>query len=215
MARPVSRTIFGGSRRARTYTTVAGAIQYGVLVAVLGMGLLGSIRKGLRWYGGFADAVLTLHISLAFWGTVGHQAWLSLALDRGYTSLDRAVDWFPYVPFSWLFGRWIQGNLLGSWNTFRLDLLWAGIALPVWLVTWATWRSLMNHRCARLTVCSAVVGCFVALLWGIQGDYLPVLGAYCLTGLLAGSRLVHLLSRSRPHISINDKRSDALGQPQE
>lgn len=85
-------------------------------------------------------AVAFFNLSLLLWGCVGHYAWHLLTFETLYVSVDRLIDWVPFFPF----GRWVidrsfgveTGRLLNGATILQLQIVWAGVALPVWLLAW-------------------------------------------------------------------------------
>jgi len=80
-----------------------------------------------------------LNVYLLGWGGVGNFLWLQLTANRLSVADDCPV-WVPFVPF----GRWMLDSAAGwrgGWQllegttVLQLQLLWAAIAVPVWLIS--------------------------------------------------------------------------------
>ena len=99
-------------------------------------------------------AYLVFNAFLLFWGCLGHYVFLLLTYGKLYTSVDRVVDWFPFIPFGqWVldqgFGRESHGHLIGTATLWQLRLIWLAVAAPVWLLTYASTAFALGLRLPR------------------------------------------------------------------
>ncbi len=95
-------------------------------------------------------AYIVLNVFLLLWGCLGNDVFLSIAYGKLYinTASDRLVDWYAFLPFGqWVLdygsgGEW-QRQLIGGTTIWQLRLLWLAVALPIWLLAFAsTWITL-------------------------------------------------------------------------
>src|SRR4051794_5523097 len=92
-----------------------------------------------RSYGSLLRRFALLNIFLLFWGGLGNSLWLHLTVNR-LSVADDCPLWAPFVPFSQRVldsasgcpGGW---QLHGGTTVGQLQLLWAVIAVPVWLIS--------------------------------------------------------------------------------
>ena len=98
-------------------------------------------------------AYLIFNGFLLFWGCFGHYLFYSVTFGRLYVSADRVVDWFPFIPF----GQWVldqsfgqqHGHLIGTATLWQLRLIWLAVAVPVWLLTYASTAFALRLRFPR------------------------------------------------------------------
>lgn len=85
-------------------------------------------------------AYLVFNVFLLLWGCIGHYVFLSITFGKLYVSVDRLVDWYPFIPF----GQWVldqnlgneRGHLVGGATLWQLRFIWLAIAAPVWALTY-------------------------------------------------------------------------------
>src|SRR3954466_15704767 len=53
-------------------------------------------------------AYLVFNAYLLIWGCLGHYAFLAATYGKLYVSMDRLVDWYPFIPF----GQWVLDQTL-------------------------------------------------------------------------------------------------------
>ncbi len=88
------------------------------------------------------SAYLVFNAFLLIWGCLGHYTFLAATYGKLYVSMDRIVDWFPFIPF----GQWVldqtlygpRGYLIGDTSLWQLRVIWAAVAIPVWVLTYAS-----------------------------------------------------------------------------
>ena len=128
---------------ATIYLTWAGLIQFILAVVAAPFVYLVWLRFSREEPPAFTRAYLIMNLFLLLWGCLGHYGFLLVAYDRLYVSVDRWVDWFPFIPF----GQWTlsgmgpgwQGHLIGTTTMGEMRLLWLAIAGPVWILSlWST-----------------------------------------------------------------------------
>ncbi len=76
---------------------------------------------------------------LLVWGSLGSAIFISVASGKLYTSVDRLVDFYPFIPFGhWIlddgFGGGLHGRLLGDTTIWDVRMVWLVVALPVWIL---------------------------------------------------------------------------------
>lgn len=80
-----------------------------------------------------------LNVFLLLWGSIGSAIFMYVASGKLYISVDRLVDFYPFIPFGdWILddgfgGEW-HGRLLGDTTIWDIRLVWLAVALPVWLL---------------------------------------------------------------------------------
>lgn len=123
------------------YLMVTGFVQFcaAMFAAPLVIPLMVRIRR--ITYPQAVRVFLAFNLFLLFWGCIGHYAFLSHTYGKMYVSVDRLVDWYPFIPFGqWVldqgFGGEFRGKLLGTATLWDLRLLWLAFAIPVWLLSW-------------------------------------------------------------------------------
>ncbi len=129
----------------RIYLIWVGFIQFICAVLAAPLFYLVAIRVKKMTFQAFFRAYVFFNGFLLLWGCLGHYAFLSLTYEKSYVSVDRLVDWFPFIPFGqWVldqgFGGESHGHLIGSATLWQLRLVWFAIALPVWLLAFASTR---------------------------------------------------------------------------
>lgn len=86
-------------------------------------------------------AYFVFNVFLLLWGCVGHYVFLSITFGKLYVSIDRLVDWYPFIPF----GQWVldqnlgehhRGHLIGGATLGQLRFIWFAIAAPAWALTY-------------------------------------------------------------------------------
>ena len=87
----------------------------------------------------FLSVYVVFNAFLLFWGCFGSYTFMAISFGKLYTSVDRLVDWYAFIPFGqWIlddgFGGDAHGRLIGNAKLSELQLLWAAEALPVWLL---------------------------------------------------------------------------------
>ena len=130
------------------YLLVAGAVQGvgAVLVALVFFPV--GLRMGHFSFSQLLSAYLLFNAFLLLWGCVGHYTFLSLTYSKLYVSMDRVVDWYPFIPF----GQWVldqtlhgpRGHLIGDATLWQLRAIWAGVAVPVWLLAYVSTISILR-----------------------------------------------------------------------
>ena len=98
---------------------------------------------------------------LLFWGCLGHYVFIRIGLGRLYVSVDRVVDFLPFVPFGqWVLGHFgdLRGHVIPPATFWQLRLIWLAVAIPVWLLTYASTFYVARLCFHRTTSCSGVNG---------------------------------------------------------
>ena len=125
---------------ASCYLLVAGIAQCVMVALPLGIGFALLHRRFPR-FASFRAWVLVNGCLLAL-GCLGHWVWLSITWHKLYVSVDRLVDFYPFIPF----GQWVldqgfgnmRGRLLNDTSLWELRLIWAAISIPVWVLSCAS-----------------------------------------------------------------------------
>jgi hypothetical protein len=130
------------SRESFIYFLVGGSVQaVGSLIVALFFFPIAHRLTSATW-GQLISAYLVFNAFLLFWGCLGHYAFLAVTYGKLYVSMDRMVDWYPFIPF----GQWVldqtlygpRGYLIGGATLWQLRAIWAAVAVPVWLLTYAS-----------------------------------------------------------------------------
>jgi len=139
------------------YLTWGGVIQFLCAVVAAPFVYLVWLRLSRGQPPDFIRAYLVMNLFLLLWGCLGNYGFLLLASGTHYVSVDRWVDWFPFIPF----GKWNlsgmgpgwEGHLIGTTTMAEMRLLWLAVAVPVWILSlWSTklalraMRSLLKSR---------------------------------------------------------------------
>jgi hypothetical protein len=99
-------------------------------------------KRNAVWVHGL-QSWFCFNIFLLIFGCLGNLLWHSLTWQKLYVSVDRVVDFLPFIPF----GQWVldqnlgveRGRLLNDTSLWTLRFIWASIAAPVWtLAFWCT-----------------------------------------------------------------------------
>lgn len=131
------------SSEAFVYIAWGGLVQFFFAVVAAPFAYLVWLRISKDQPSAFNRGYLVLNFFLLFWGCLGHYGFLHIAYGKLYVSVDRWVDWFPFIPF----GHWVlrgmgpgwEGHLIGNTTMGEMRLLWLTIAGPVWILTlWST-----------------------------------------------------------------------------
>lgn len=82
-------------------------------------------------------ALVAFNIFLLGWGSIGSITWKHFTSEK-LSLLDNSLLWFPWVPYGFPapFGAYEWDVMEGS-SDLELFLIWAAIAIPVWLLTFA------------------------------------------------------------------------------
>ena len=127
------------------YLTWGGLVQFICAVLAAPVFYLIAIISSKKPFPELFCAYVLLNLFLLLWGCLGHYVFLSLTFEKSYISIDRLVDWYPFIPFGqWVLdqgfgGEW-HGHLIGSATLSQLRLVWLSIALPVWLLAFTSTR---------------------------------------------------------------------------
>ena len=130
------------SRESFIYLLVGGSIQaVGALIVALFFFPIAHRLTSASW-SQLGVAYLVFNAFLLIWGCVGHDTFLAATYGKLYVSMDRVVDWFPFIPF----GQWVldqtlhgpRGYLIDGASLWQLRIIWAAVAIPVWLLTYAS-----------------------------------------------------------------------------
>ena len=86
---------------------------------------------------------VAFNVFLLFWGCLGNCVFTLLTYGKLYTSVDRMVDCYPFIPFGqWVldqgFGGDLHGHLIGNATLDQLRLIWLAVTVPVWLLTFVS-----------------------------------------------------------------------------
>jgi len=146
----------------RSYVIVAGSLQ--VIAALLLAPFFFPIARCI-WgtpLSKLVRAYVIFNCMLLFWGCLGHYVFTAITVGKMYVSADRVVDWYPFIPF----GQWVinntfdgwPGHLIGGTPLWQLRAIWAVIAAPVWLLSYASTVLVMRagKRGARSSVGSSL-----------------------------------------------------------
>ena len=137
----------------QVYVIYVGFLQAfaGLLVAPFFFPL--AARLGYTSFSQVLRAYLIFNCCLLFWGCLGHYVFHSVTYGKLYVSADRLADWLPFIPF----GHWVlnqslgtqRGHLIGEATIWQLRLIWFAVALPVWMLTYATSVYVIRLRVPR------------------------------------------------------------------
>jgi hypothetical protein len=144
---------------ALVYLTWGGFVQFICAVLAAPIVYLIAYRFSRKTYSELFRAYVLFNVFLLLWGCLGHYVFLYLTYEKGYISVDRLVDWYPFIPF----GQWVldqgfggdwHGHLIGSTTLAQLRLVWFAIALPVWFLTFTSTRLTLAliHRLIPRTI---------------------------------------------------------------
>lgn len=98
-----------------------------------------------------------LNVFLLIWGCLGSAIFMSLASGKLYVSVDRMVDFYPYIPFGqWIlddgFGGDSHGALLGHATLWHVRMIWLATALPVWVLAVASTKLVLPHFLSHFAI---------------------------------------------------------------
>jgi hypothetical protein len=121
------------------YCCVAGFLQLCAILLFATVALPLMVLRNWRTYLRTVGLFCLFNAFLLAWGSIGNYLWLSLTWQKLYFSMDRVVDWFPYIPF----GQWVldqeyggeTGRLLNGATMGQLRFIWAAIATAVWALS--------------------------------------------------------------------------------
>lgn len=126
----------------RVYLVVAGIVQLVCAVLIAPFLCFIALRFSDKPLSRLFRAYVVFNAFLLLWGCLGNNLFLFLTYDKLYISVDRLVDWFPFIPF----GQWVldqnfggdspHGHLIGTATLWQLRLMWLAVAAPVWLLAY-------------------------------------------------------------------------------
>ncbi|MES2996743.1 MAG: hypothetical protein V4733_08030 [Verrucomicrobiota bacterium] len=141
------------SRESFIYLLVGGSFQaVGALIVALFFFPIARRLTSASW-GQLVSAYFVFNAFLLIWGCLGHYAFLAATYGKLYVSMDRVVDWLPFIPFGpWVLDQTLhgpRGYLIGDASLWQLRLIWTAVAIPVWLLAYASTH--LALRSLRLT----------------------------------------------------------------
>lgn len=121
------------------YLLWGGPVQLFWAIIVAPFAYLISSRIWRLPFHNFLSGYVVFNAFLLFWGCFGSYTFMAISFGKLYTSVDRIVDWYAFIPFGqWVlddgFGGDAHGHLIGNAKLHELQLLWLAVALPVWLL---------------------------------------------------------------------------------
>ncbi|MES2924659.1 MAG: hypothetical protein V4819_24110 [Verrucomicrobiota bacterium] len=122
-----------------------GFVQFCLSVLVAPFLYLITLRISKKSFHTLFRAYAVFNVCLLLWGCLGSYILMATAYGKLYTSVDRLVDWYAFLPFGqWVLddgfgGEW-HGHLIGGASLWQLRLLWLAVALPIWLLALASTR---------------------------------------------------------------------------
>ena len=127
------------------YLLWGGAVQFFWSVVAAPFLYLIALRVSSKSFHTIFRAYAVFNVFFLLWGSLGSYIFMSIAYGNLYTSVDRLVDWYAFLPFGqWVLddgfgGEW-HGHLIGGATLRQVQFLWLALALPVWLLALASTR---------------------------------------------------------------------------
>lgn len=127
------------------YVVCAGILQALLAIPLVLILVLIAWRRGPGTFHRLFHAYVVFNSFLLIWGCLGHYGITFLTFHKLYVSVDRMVDWYPFIPF----GQWVlnqglgpdsHGYLIGDTTLWQLRWIWLGFATLVWLLTYFSTR---------------------------------------------------------------------------
>lgn len=145
---------------ARFYLFVVGLLQ-GILALLLAPFFF-PIAKRLKSTGFIPifRAYLIFNLFLLGWGCLAHYVVHILTFHRLYVSMDRLVDWIPFIPFGqWVLNQFLvpgqHGYLIPPAKLWHLRLIWLAFAATVWTATYYSTMAVLRRLRVVATPASA------------------------------------------------------------
>jgi len=132
-------------QEATLYLFWGGFVQFCWSVLAAPFLYLIAIRISSKSFHMLFRAYAVFNVFLLVWGCLGSYIFMSIAYGKLYTSVDRLVDWYAFLPF----GQWVlddgfagesHGRLIGGTALWQVQLLWFAVALPIWLLALSSTR---------------------------------------------------------------------------
>ena len=132
-------------KEAALYLVWGGFVQFCWSVLAAPFLYLIALRVSSKPFHTLFRAYAVLNVFLLLWGCLGSYIFMSIAYGKLYTSVDRLVDWYAFLPFGqWVLddgfgGEW-HGHLIGGTTLWQARLMWLAVALPIGLLALSSTR---------------------------------------------------------------------------